>query len=61
MGEQELGFTITAKDIYDEVKALRTESDLRIRKIEAQLAAQWVVISILTVGVGAAVSQVLIG
>lgn len=49
----EPGFRVTLKDVYDEVKALRGDWDARIRKIEVQIGAQWVVIGIVIMGIGA--------
>jgi len=54
----EPGFKVTLKDVYDEVKALRGDWDARIRKIEVQIGAQWVVIGIVIVALGAAAAKI---
>ena len=41
-----LGFTVSLKDVYDAVVNLREDQDVRLRKVEVQIAAQWVVIGI---------------
>jgi hypothetical protein len=47
------GFRVTIKDVYMEVRALKDIIDGRLRKVEAQIAAQWVVVGIIIVAVGA--------
>lgn len=59
MADEEPGFRVTLKDVYDEVKALRGDWDARIRKIEVQIGAQWVVIGIVIVALGAAFTKML--
>jgi hypothetical protein len=48
----EPGFRVTIKDVYMEVRALKDIIDGRLRKVEAQIAAQWVVVGIIIVAVG---------
>jgi len=56
--QAEVGVTITLKDIYRLLIENNTIASERIRKLEIQVAAQWVVIGIITVAIGAAVSKV---
>lgn len=56
---EEPGFKVTVKDVYNEVRDIKTLLDGRLRKVEMQIAAQWVVISIVIVGLGAMVAQTL--
>jgi len=55
------GFTITLRTVYDEVKGLRNDLDARVRKIEIQISAQWVVIGIIAAGLGAAFGRYIVG
>lgn len=55
--DEQPGFKITLKDVYDEVKGLRSDWDMRIRKLEVQIAAQWVIIGIVIAGVTSAFAQ----
>jgi len=50
--EGEVGFRVTIKDVYLEVRSLKDIIDGRLRKVEAQIAAQWVVVGIIIVAVG---------
>lgn len=51
------GFRVTLKDVYSEVRSLRDVLDNRLRKIESQIAAQWVVVGIIIVGLGAMLAR----
>ena len=55
------GFRVTLKDVYDEVKALRGDLDTRIRKIEVQIGAQWIVIGIVVAGITAMFVKGIVG
>lgn len=57
--EQDPGFKVTIRDVYDELKSLRAILDDRLRKIEVQIAAQWVVVGIVIVGLGAMFARVI--
>lgn len=53
------GFRVTIKDVYQEVRALRDTLDGRLSRVEAQIAAQWVVVGIVVVGLGALLARTL--
>ena len=50
--EVDPGFKVTIKDVWLEVRGLKEVLDGRLRKVEAQIAAQWVVVGIIIVAVG---------
>lgn len=64
---EEPGFRVTLKDVYNDVQAIkrligeRLPEDLgpRLRKVEIQIAAQWVVVGIVIVALGALASRAL--
>ena len=49
---EEPGFRVTLKDVYVEVQGIKSILDERLRKIEQQVAAQWVVVGIVIVALG---------
>ena len=53
------GFRVTIKDVYQEVRALRDTLDGRLSRVEAQIAAQWVVVGIVVVALGALLARTL--
>lgn len=61
------GFRVTLKDVYNDVQDLkkivaeRLPDDMpaRVRRLEVQMGAQWVIVSIVIATVGALVSQAL--
>lgn len=55
--EPEVGFRVTIKDVYLEVRALKDIIDGRLRRVEEQVAAQKVVIGIIIVGLGGLFAQ----
>ncbi len=65
----EPGFKVTIRDVYDDVQELKQivaerlpeDVNSRLRKAEAQIAAQWVVVSIVIVGLGASLVKAFIG
>lgn len=59
MSAEQPGFIVTLRDVYDAVSDLREDQDVRLRKLEAQIAAQWVVIGIIIVGLGAVLAKTL--
>lgn len=59
--EPEVGFRVTIKDVYLEVRALKDIIDGRLRKVEAQVSAQWVVVGIIIVGLGGLFAQAISG
>lgn len=61
MSDDQPGFRVTLKDVYDEVKALRGDWDARIRKIEVQIGAQWIVIGIVVAGITAMFVKGIVG
>lgn len=54
---QDPGFKVTVKDVYLEVQKilerLPDDAHARLRRVEAQVAAQWVVVGIVIVALGA--------
>lgn len=61
--QQDPGFKVTVKDVYLEVQKilerLPDDAHARLRRVESQIAAQWVVIGIVIVGIGAVIARVL--
>lgn len=53
------GFRVTIKDVYNAVERLTEKVDGRLSKLEAQVAAQWVVVGIVVVGLGALLARTL--
>lgn len=50
--ESDPGFKVTVKDVYTEVRDVKTMLDERLRKVESQIAAQWVVVAIIVAAIG---------
>lgn len=62
MPEEEEPFTkITLGMVYTEVKSLREDIGGELSKIKAQLAAQWVVVSIVIVALGGLAARTFFG
>jgi hypothetical protein len=62
MSEEEEPFTkVTLGMVYTEVKGLREEIGSELSKIKAQLAAQWVVVSIVIVALGGVAARTFFG
>lgn len=62
MPEEEEPFTkVTLGMVYTEVKGLREEVSGELSKIKAQLAAQWVVVSIVIVALGGLAARTFFG
>lgn len=63
--ETEPAFRVTLKDVYLDVQSIkkligeRLPEDIgpRLRKVENQIAAQWVVVGIIVVGLGAMLAR----
>lgn len=55
------GFKVTVKDVYNDVQKIleRLPDDLhnRMRKVEVQIAAQWVVVGLVVVGLGGLITR----
>lgn len=55
------GFKVTVKDVYLSVQEilerLPDDAHARLRRVEVQVAAQWVVIGIVIVGLGALLAK----
>lgn len=47
------GFRVTLKDVWDKLDKIEGAIDDRLRKVEIQVGAQWVVVGIIVVGLGA--------
>jgi hypothetical protein len=57
--ENDPGFKVTIKDVYLEVRDLRATLDSRLSRVESQIAAQWVVVGIVIVALGAVFARTL--
>jgi hypothetical protein len=53
----EPGFRVTLKDVWEKLDKIEGAIDDRLRKVEIQVGAQWVVVGIVTVGLGALVAR----
>jgi len=47
------GFRVTLRDVWDKLDKIEGAIDDRLRKVEIQVGAQWVVVGIIVVGLGA--------
>lgn len=54
---QDPGFRVTLKDVWNKLEAIEQSIDDRLRKVEIQVGAQWVVVGIVTVGLGALITR----
>lgn len=65
----EPGFRVTLKDVYNDVQSIKTliaerlpeDVQSRLRKVEIQVGAQWVVVGIVVAVLGALVTRALTG
>lgn len=53
------GFRVTIKDVYFAVEKLAEKLDGRLSSLERQVAAQWVVVGIVIVSLGAVLTRTL--
>lgn len=53
------GFRVTLKDVYTKLEQIESSINDRLRKVEVQIAAQWVVVGIVIVGLGALLARTL--
>lgn len=67
MTDETPGFRVTLKDVYEELQEVKTtlanrlpdDVDSRLRRVENQIAAQWVVVGIVVVALGALLTRTL--
>ena len=52
MNDSDPGFRVTLKDVYTKLGHIEVSINERLRKVEVQIAAQWVVVGIVIVGLG---------
>lgn len=55
------GFRVTLKDVYQKLELIEDAIDSRLRKVEIQVAAQWVVVGLVVVGLGGLITRAFTG
>jgi hypothetical protein len=53
------GFRVTLRDVWEKLDKIEGAIDDRLRKVEIQVGAQWVVVGIVVVALGAMFARVL--